>query len=100
MAGWIEAEVGLHAVWHAVPQSGGGLRKAAPWYRRASLLGFQEDLRRLRCGDILVHFGRIFGLLGVLGALGALLARLGGLLGHLGGILRHLGAVLAHRTPS
>ena len=45
------------------------MRKAAPWYRRASLLGFQEDLRRLRSGDILVHFGRIFGLLGEFWAL-------------------------------
>ena len=45
------------------------LRKAAPWYRRASLLGFQEDLRRLRSGDILVHFGSIFDLLGEFWAL-------------------------------
>ena len=45
------------------------LYKAAPWHRRASLLGLQEDLRRLRSGNILVHFGSIFDLLGEFWAL-------------------------------
>ena len=89
------------------PRLGGGLRKAAPWYRRASLLGPQAALGEVLGGGL----GRLGGVLGplggVLGALGGLLARLGGLLeaswGPLGGILgplgpswRHLGGILAH----
>ena len=101
------------------PRLGGGLRKAAPWYRRASLLGPQAALEAV-FGAVLGALGRVFwavlggpgrswdvlgqfwGVLGwswrILGGPGAVLcgslACLGGVFGGLGGVLGGLGGVL------
>ena len=79
------------------PRLGGGLLKAAPWYRRASLLGPQEAL-----GHSLGRFSAVLGgswavleaswgpLEGVLvswGRLESFVGRLGRVLGRLGGVL-------------
>ena len=88
------------------PRLGGGLRKAAPWYRRASLLGPQAALEAVLGGILGGLRGVFWAVLGGLGLSWAVLlgwfwrisggpgAVLGGFWASLGGVLRGSWAVL------
>ena len=81
---------------HAPTPLGGGLRKAAPLYRRASLLGPQAALEAGFGGSWAVlgkYFGRYWVVLGALGmSWGSLGGRLGASWRRLGPSWRYLGA--------